>query len=537
MAEGPTPAEALTTTDIMAVVDPNYANFDYQALLDRSGQPVQNLVAGRNALLTHQLQSAETQKAAEVAFKRQMEAMREQENFRAQEAAAAEGLTNDDGTPIKDVGGYGKAKKGRLVTSAIATADFLKNQMEALNEKQRNAVDNITKIASSPIGTGKGPEAAEQRRQALKSALESPAAKEVPDDLRAKLWGIVSSNGDPANVMDDVVQRMQKFWGSKGVRESTRYNNAATFLQAYLDPLKTTASATQQNQLAAAASVLQATNQEIERTVTKAQDHMASAAPFLPDSYKKDLIGIGGLKNPAGALGDLVKPAAGGSGNASGVEGDSAAETQDAMGGGAVSSAPPAPTPAGVPPVDVGSAMEQGGVYSAIPALRQNLMAKNDAAKAFQSRIADKIISTVADPIQGMFQTGGGSAPAPNLGQIVAARAKADLQANPNPKAIPANPAEIQAVHQLNAQLFPGADQSKMDAGVAAGSPAFVAGFNTLLKIVRSKMAGGGVPPVMPPTAMAGPANYGAPGLGASNIDFSQTPPVTNGVPAMVGAQ
>ena len=498
--------------------DPNWVNYSYTDTLEKTGQPVKDLAQGGVNLawarLAHgfrqqdiEQESANARKVQAAAFKNRMKEIEAQENFRVQELAAAEGLLNPDGTPITTVAQYAPAKRNRLQDSAVATSDFLTAQMDALNQKQASAVDNITRIASKPLTGGKDPADAAARREALKSALESPASKVLPDDIKRQLWNVaLSDNLDPAKMIAETVQKMQSsYFGNKGITEgiyeTTRYNNAAGFLQAYLEPLRAQLSATQQNQLASAASVLQATNQEIERTSVEAQKHMAGAAAFLPGDYKKKLNGVfGPSKNPLNAISDLVKPGIG-------AESDFGGE----MGGDAkpVPEAPPAPPVTANPPRIPREPRMMPGVqpgWRPGPVIGGPGVSVPPVAWAPQSE-ADRW-SNWGDVVTMLNQFGQRpdwppsaaevlahhaatvprmDVPGVDLGKMVVDRVRANLAVDPAPKVLSATPLEVQKVHDLAKQFFSDADRARSEAQLAAGNPQAISAFNTLLKLVRAQ--------------------------------------------------
>src|SRR5579859_6596528 len=172
-----------------------------QAANERGQQPVANFsalmtgkslsdLARRQHLQDVSSERQYEQTSADLASKRRIKEYTEDERLRAVKEMA------DQGVPVKadmSMDDLAQAKRDFMTQRATTQLGVIQAQMGAAQSKQQQAFDTIHRIASAPNLGNK-----EQRIQALRTALNDPAAAKLPDSVRASLWNIISTNQDPA---------------------------------------------------------------------------------------------------------------------------------------------------------------------------------------------------------------------------------------------------------------------------------------------------------------------------------------------------
>jgi len=235
------------------------------------------------------------QTAAQAASKRRMAEENERERVLALRQMADQGIPVRSDMSLDEAA---SAKKEFMTQRAGTQLDLIKSQMEAAQDKQKQAFDTIHRIASTPNLGNK-----EQRIQALRNALNDPSAAKLPDSVRAQLWNVISTNQDPAKAVDQAVQGLHSYWGTQGLFSGfftkDQLANAQEFLQAYLKPLQDSASETQKADLMGAMKALEDANRERQILVQQAYSHIGANAGFLPPSVIKDTMKmLGPESNP-----------------------------------------------------------------------------------------------------------------------------------------------------------------------------------------------------------------------------------------------
>jgi hypothetical protein len=244
------------------------------------------------------------QTAAGLSSKRRMKEDAEFERLRAVKEMADQGIPVRSDMTLDELA---SAKREFLTTKAGTQLDVIKSQMAQAQQKQKDAFDTIHRIASSPNLGNK-----EQRIQALRTALNDPAAAKLPDSVRSQLWNIVSTNQDPAKAVDTAVKGLQSYGGTKGLfsgfTTKDQLSNAQGFMQAYLGPLQASATETQKYDLAAAVRGLEDANKQAETLNQMAYAHIGANAAFLPKESMTDWTASAGHPADPNAVMDKVVP-------------------------------------------------------------------------------------------------------------------------------------------------------------------------------------------------------------------------------------
>lgn len=482
------------------IVNPTWANFDLGRALQEAGQPAATLAGGQTNLALQNLARRQylsdvggargfEMGAAGMASQRRMAEMAESRRLDLMEKLAGEGVPNikpdDDVDALNNKAVAFRQQKARGQIAAVKT------QVEAARNRQQAAMDQVHNIAGDPaIGNP------ELRRQALRTALADPASRYLPDDVRKDLETIANSNDkDPVNAVQQAVQRMQQFWGSKGVLTGTRMERAASFYQAYMGALRPAATQEQQAKLVTAMKDVDDANKEAQALTSRGFSYIEGAAGLLPDQeigdHLKSFGTTGEVPDRVAMTKGLEKPAppqqptpATPAPSPAGPTASDIVQDQGLAGlARAGVTSPNAPAAATVPMGAAANAL-LGPIAGAVamPGSRNNLMeaGRNIAA-----------VPTVARNL--MFGSNAGQPISPQA--LLANRVKLDLAQDPNPNPIKASPDELAKAHQLNASLHgitPEASQQNFAAAMAdpAKESVATASLNALIKMVRAQSAG-----------------------------------------------
>ena len=458
---------------------------------ERGQEPLNNLSTLTSAKTLSDIAMRNRLAEERASSELRMRNISETERLMLMRQLASEGIKVSEDMTMDELA---RAKRDFLSTSADNQFRAIRAQVKMAKSEQKQAYDRIHSIASQTTMGGIGPEGKARRIEALRTALNDPAARLLPDKVREQLHAVLAEGKDPSTAVQSAVEQMQAFWTGKGWTESTRYANAAQFLQAYTAPLMTSTAESQRVELVGAMKLLDDSTKQVQTLMHDAWNHIGSKGGLLSQNLVDEFTADENHppNNPADALGDI-----GGRGSDQFLSTDKGPRPVKSVPTGSTGVRPDA-----APVPGAASTRSAFGVPATVssPAAANAMFNPSGFQPGAIPNPFSKVISDEPSPFEAAQAANAAMRPSP--GQIQAFRA-ATIAQSPRPTMGPqllvqATPGErMQVENMVRAGLkSKGLDDdaieqflSESNQKLAQGDPQAVASANQLLNMVRSAAA------------------------------------------------